>query len=179
VIAGPGGVGKGTIVREITANDPTLELARSWTTRPQRRGEANDAYTFVDRPTFLAKIADDGFFEWNELASNGHLYGTPRAEATGPRDVVLEIDVAGAQQVLQRVPDALVIYIEAPSDDALRERMKARGDTPEEIEARVALGRRETQLGRDLASAVVVNEDLGRSIDEVTRILAKHRSSTE
>ena len=86
--------------------------------------------------------------------------------------------MAGAQQVRERVPDALVIYIEAPSEDALRERMKARGDTADQIEARVALGRRETQLGRELASAVVINDDLSRSIDEVTRILAAHCSST-
>ena len=122
-------------------------------------------------------MAAGGFLEWAELPTSGHLYGTPRTEAEGPDDVILVIEVQGAAQVLDRVPGALMVFIAAPDEESLRERMQARGDDPTEVEARIELGRRETETGRALAAAVVVNDDLARSVDEVARILQRHRSS--
>lgn len=161
------------------ARDPRLRLSRSWTTRPRRPTESDADYNFVDRAAFLAHLERGGFLEWNELATSGHLYGTPLSEAEDPdHDVLLVIEVNGAEQVLAKVPDALMILVQPPSDDALRDRMRKRGDDPAEIEARVALGRQEVEKGRRLTPNVVVNDDLARCTDEVARILERHRSSS-
>jgi DNA-directed RNA polymerase omega subunit len=102
VVCGPGGVGKGTVVARLVAEDPGLWLSRSWTTRAQRPGERDDAYTYVDRATFEQRVAGDGFLEYAEFL--GNLYGTPWPDAGDDHDVVLEIDVQGAAQVLERAP---------------------------------------------------------------------------
>lgn len=151
-------------------------LSRSWTTRPRRPGEPEDSYVFVDRPTFEARIADGGFLEWAELAANGHLYGTPWPEPPPGADVVLEIDVQGAAQVLERHPDAVVVLVVAPSPGEAAARMRARGDDEDHVAARLELARSEEERGRRLATHVVVNDDLDRAVAEVAGILERSRS---
>lgn len=177
VVSGPGGVGKGTIVARLRRLLPELWVSRSWTTRPPRPDEAPGSYTFVDRPTFLARVEDGGFLEWAELPANHELYGTPWPDAPPGADIVLEIDVQGAAQVRHRHPDAVTILVVAPTALAQAERLRARGDDEKAVASRMALGREEERLGRDLAEHVIVNDDLDRAVEEVAGILRGYRLS--
>src|SRR5215831_13020595 len=111
IVSGPGGVGKGTVVARLLELRPELRLSRSWTTRGRRPGERADAYVFVDRPTFRARIDAGGFDEWTEFSGTGELYGTPSLEGAGcdDGDVILEIELHGAQQIKHRYPDAELV----------------------------------------------------------------------
>jgi len=177
VISGPGGVGKGTLVDRLLALDPRLWLSRSWTTRPRRQGEDAEAYSFVDREAFLARLADGGFVEHTTFPGTGHLYGTPTLEVPDGRDAVLEIDVDGARQVKAHYPDALVVLIVAPSPASQEARLRARGDDEAHIRRRLEIGAHEEAAGRQLADAVVVNDDVERAAAEVAGILEGHRQN--
>ena len=154
---------------------PNLWLSRSWTTRPPRDGEPADAYVFVDPAAFDAHLAGGGFLEWAEVF--GHRYGTPWPDPPGGADVLLEIDVQGAAQVKARHPDALVVFVEAPSRRAQEERLRGRGDRDDVIARRLAAAPHEEAAGRALADHVVVNDDLGRAVEEVAAILESRRQS--
>lgn len=175
VVCGPGGVGKGTVVARLLAEDPDLWLSRSWTTRPRRPGEAPDAYTFVDRDAFERRIADGGFLEHAEFL--GNLYGTPWPDPGDDRDVVLEIDVQGARQVLEREPDALFVLLEPPSPEVQAERLRGRGDPPEQAERRIAVAAAELEEGRRLGARRIVNDDLDVTVAEVQRLIAEARAA--
>ena len=178
VILGPGGVGKGTLVRELVARDPRLWLSRSWTTRAQRPGEADDAYVFVDRARFESHEAAGGFLETNRFAANGHCYGTPWPDDTDGRDVLLEIDLNGARQVKDRFPSARCILVEPPDRAELERRLRGRGDSEEHVQRRLALADLEVDGGREIADAVVVNDDLNRAVEELAGILDRYRSGS-
>jgi guanylate kinase len=156
------------------AADPTLEVSRSWTTRPPRPNETDADYRFVTRTEFDAQIARGGFLEWAEYV--GHLYGTPLPEPSD-RDLILVIEVQGAAQVLDRVPGTIMIFIAPPSLDALAARLRGRGETDEQIERRLEVARVEMERGPELAQYVVVNDDLERAAGEVAGILASHRNT--
>ncbi len=171
VIFGAGGVGKGTVVSRLLHLSDGLWLSRSWTTRPRRPSEAEDAYVFVGPEQFSARVAAGGFVEWTEFAGNGHLYGTPTMEPPPGFDVVLEIDAQGAIQVKDRYPDAILIFIAAPSREAQERRLRLRGDDEESIERRLAIAADEEKLGREMADFVVVNDDLERASKELAGIV--------
>lgn len=170
VIAGPGGVGKDTVAQRLCELDPRLVVSRSWTTRARRAGEPADAYVFVSREEFEANIAAGGFMEWAEY--HGHLYGTPRPDAADPRHVILVIEVQGARQVLAQAPaDTFMILLEPPSEEVQAARLRARGDDEDAVIRRVSAAQVELADGRQLAHAVVVNDDLTRAVEDVRRIL--------
>ena len=175
IISGPGGAGKGTLVDRLVALDPKLWLSRSWTTRPRRPGEPEDSYSFVARDDFLARVAAGGFLEFTEFAGTGHLYGTPTLDPPEGRDVLLEIELHGAEQVKSRCPDARLIVVVPPSPQAQEARLRRRGDDEEHIRRRMLVGAEEERRGREIADAVVVNDDLERAAAEVAGILQKFR----
>jgi guanylate kinase len=176
VVSGPGGVGKGTVVSRLLELDPHLWLSRSWTTRARRPGEPEDAYTFVDRDTFLERAKRGGFMEWTEFAGNGQLYGTPTVEPPPGHDALLEIELNGARQVKAGHPEALLILVVAPSREAQEARLRARGDNDEDIQRRLEVGEQEEKVGREMADEVVVNDDVERAAREVVGILDRYRS---
>ena len=153
-----------------------MHLSRSWTTRARRPGETDDAYVFVDRETFEARVADGGFFEWAEFI--GNLYGTPITDPVPGRDVLLEIDLQGARQVRKIRPDATLILLLPPSPAIQEERLRARGDDEEHIARRLTEGAEEERLGREIADAVVINNPVAQSTADVRSILALRRSAS-
>jgi guanylate kinase len=172
VLIGPGGVGKGTLARALVEADPRLWLSKSWTTRPVRATEDGTEYYFVDRATFERAIEDDSFLEWAEF--HGNLYGTPRPQA-GEHDVLLEIEVQGAEQVLAHDATAVVILVVAPSMEQLEERLRGRGDGDEHVEKRLSSAPHELAKGQAIATRVVVNDDVERATREILSILEELR----
>lgn len=177
VILGPGGVGKGTVVRRLVEADDRLFLSRSWTTRARRPGEPEDAYVFVDTATFEAHAESGGFLETNRFAANDCWYGTPWPDEPD-RDVVLEIDVNGARQVQERDPEAKLILVLPPHQEELERRLRGRGDTEEHVQRRLELADLEVDGGLEIADHVVINDDLDRAVEEVAGILDGYRSGS-
>ncbi|MBT8239699.1 MAG: guanylate kinase [Acidimicrobiia bacterium] len=171
MVSGPGGVGKGTVVAALVKKHPELWLSRSWTTREQRPGEADDAYVFVSREEFADRIATGGFLEWAEFL--GNLYGTPIPTAPEDAHIILEIDVQGARQIVEQIPDPILIFIEAPSPQAQRARLESRGDPREQVAERVAKAAEEADAGAELGATVVVNHTVDGTVDELYRIISE------
>lgn len=178
VLAGPSGVGKGTIVSELLSRDPSIWYSISATSRAPRPGEVDGRdYRFMSRDEFTELVDHGGFLEWFDVY--GDLKGTPRAPvdkhlAAGD-DVLLEIDVQGALAVQESFPDAVLVFVKPPTKELLRERLEGRGtDSAETIERRLANAEAEEALS-DRFDAVVVNDDLGAAVEQVAAILAGHR----
>lgn len=173
VISGPGGVGKGTVVERLLAADPRLWLSRSWTTRQQRPGEAADAYVFATREQFERRIADGGFLEWVEFLD--YMQGNPVPEPPEGHDVLFEIDVHGARQISERYPDAMLVFVDAPSRQDQEDRMRARGDAEERIAQRIAKADEEVAMARDLGALVVINHDVADCVADLAGIIEQAR----
>ena len=173
ILSGPGGVGKGTIVSALLARDGHLWLSRSWTTRSRRPGESTDAYRFVDRSTFEATVRAGGFLEWVEFLD--YLQGTPVPDPPDGVDVLLEIDVRGARQVREMIPDAVLVFVDAPSIDEQRARMARRGDQDAAINARLAKAASERALATEMGYTVVVNDDLNQAVADIEALIHASR----
>jgi guanylate kinase len=180
VLAGPSGVGKGSIVRELVARDPEgLSLSVSVTTRAPRPGEVDGVdYFFIDDDAFDRMIRAGELLEWAEIV--GHRSGTPRGfvddRLGAGRDVLLEIDVVGASQIRERVPGSVLIYIDPPSVEELERRLRGRGtETEERIRLRLETAAWELEQ-RDWFGHVVVNDDLARASAQVAAIIDASRS---
>jgi guanylate kinase len=174
VVSGPGGVGKSTIVEELVKRDARLWLSRSWTTRDQRPGEAPDAYKFVTREQFQQRIDANGFLEWTSFL--GNYYGTPSPEPVAGNDIVLEIEVDGAQQVKTSHPDAVLVFVLPPSRLEQQRRLRGRGDPEQKVEERLRKAEEEEPVGIAIADHVVVNDDLELTLQELLRVLHHERN---
>jgi guanylate kinase len=174
VVSGPGGVGKGTIVDALVRRDPQLWLSRSWTTRAQRAGEPDSAYVFTTRDEFERRIAEGGFLEWTEFL--GNYYGTPLPDPDPGSDVVLEIEVDGAQQVKAVHPDALLIFVLPPTRVEQERRLRIRGDEPDTVVSRLRKAEDEEPVGIGIADHVVVNDDLDATVEHMLKLINQARS---
>jgi guanylate kinase len=182
VLAGPSGVGKGSIVRELVARDPEgLSLSVSVTTRAPRPGEVDGVdYFFIDDDAFDRMIRAGELLEWAEIV--GHRSGTPRGfvedRLAAGRDVVLEIDVVGASQIRERVPGSVLVFIDPPSMEELERRLRGRGtETEERIRLRLETAAWEIEQ-RDWFDHLVVNDELERASAQVAAIIEASRSES-
>jgi len=178
VIAGPSGVGKGSLVKELLDRDPTLALSTSVTTRPPRAAEREGRdYYFVSTDRFEQMVDAGELLEWAPVFD--HYYGTPAGAVedyrSAGRDVILEIDVQGAKQIRERVPDALLILLAPPSIEELTTRLRGRGtESEDKIERRMADALDElAERGR--FDHVVINDDLQQASSQVAAIIEASR----
>jgi guanylate kinase len=180
VVAGPSGVGKGSLVQALLVRDPRLARSISATTRPPRPIETDRVdYFFVDDVGFEEMVTGGELLEWAEVF-HGNRYGTPAGWVDERRDagldVLLEIDVQGAAQVKERAPDAVLILIAPPSLADLESRLRGRGTEDDaSIAERLEGAERELQQA-SWFDHVVVNDDLERATDEVAAIIERSRT---
>lgn len=174
VLAAPSGTGKSTIAKTLFERMPRLAFSVSHTTRSPRPGEEDGRhYHFTEPSAFEAMIAADAFAEWAPVHS--HRYGTSKAEVsrltTAGRDILFDVDVQGADQLVAAYPDAVSIFVVPPSLEELERRLRGRGtETEEQLGVRLANARGELACAERF-SYLVVNDDLGQAIDDVTAIV--------
>lgn len=176
VISGPSGAGKGTLVKALIEQVPDAWLSVSATTRKPREGEVDGKhYHFLSNDQFDDLVRQDGFLEWAQVHSNK--YGTPRAQveqaiAEG-KQAILEIDVQGAFQIKEKIPQSILVFIEPPSLEILEERLRGRGtETEDVIAARMGVATMELleKIKYDIA---IVNDDLDVAAKELVDFVEK------
>lgn len=163
VIAGPSGVGKGTIIKKILSSDSNLALSISATTRPKREGEINGReYHFITREEFEENIKKNNFAEYAEYAGNyyGTLCTTIDEMLSLGKNLILEIEVNGAQQIRQKYPDAKLIFIMPPNLAELKKRLTQRNtDNENDIKIRLAQVDREIAKSKDF-DVRIINDNI-------------------
>src|SRR6056297_1461094 len=177
IVSAPSGAGKSTLCQAVRERFPDLVYSISFTTRSPRAGEKDGVdYFFISPSEFEARIGRGDWVEWAKV--HGHYYGTSadflNQQLSAGRRVLLDIDVAGAKQILNRFPESVTIFIMPPSLDALRRRLETRGtDDAESIEKRLVNAEKEI-AEKDFYRHVIVNDRLDAAIDAFCDIIARY-----
>jgi guanylate kinase len=178
IIAAPSGGGKTTLCREVRKRFSDMLYSVSYTTRKLRDGEQEGVdYHFIDKNDFENGIAAGKWAEWARV--HGNYYGTSAdfldKGISDGRDILLDIDVQGTRQILERYPNSIAIFILPPSLEVLQQRLKARGtDSPESIAVRLRNAEKEMNQ-QDLYHHVIVNDQLSKAVAELISIIENYR----
>lgn len=175
VLAGPTAVGKGTVARYIVEHNPDVQLSVSATTRRARPGEVDGVhYYFLTDPEFDALIADGQMLEY-AVVHGSHRYGTPKAPVEAAladgKNVLLEIDIQGARQVKQALPEAITVFLAPPSWDELVRRLEGRGTENAEQQARRLETAREELAAQGEFDHILVNDEVAKCATQVVELL--------
>ena len=182
VISGPSGSGKDTVLSEVFRLHPEVRLSISSITRDMREGEVQDGkYHFISRDEFEKAIENNEMLEYNIYQNN--YYGTPKAPVQKAIDegaeIVLEVDVNGAKNVLKQFPEAISIFIMPPSFETLAKRLSSRGtESAEQIKGRLKAALDEIKQA-DIYDYIVVNDVLCEAVEDVISIIVSNRSKKE
>ena len=178
IFSGPSGSGKGTIMKSLLASRDDTVLSVSMTTRAPRPGEIDGYhYHFVTHEEFKKTIEEDGFLEYAEY--NGNFYGTPEAPIrrllNEGKNVMLEIEVQGAEKVMDHRSDVVSIFITTPSYEELERRLRGRGTEPEEV-IRGRMKTSQYELSRAFRyQYIVLNDEVEKAVERITTIIdAEH-----
>jgi guanylate kinase len=182
IISAPSGSGKTTLIDLLLTENPSLSFSISHTTRPPRPGERDGIeYFFISEQKFEQMIREERFVEWAEV--HGHFYGTSREMLVQPekenRDVILDIDVQGAAQVRQKMPEAISIFILPPSYEALKTRLLTRQKDKQEVMLkRLENARKEIRRYSEF-DYIIINDDLETASKSLSSIIDSSNSLRE
>lgn len=182
VVSSPSGGGKGTLIDRVLQTVPGVSYSVSYTTRSPRTGEQDGReYFFVATAAFEDMARRGEFLEWANVY--GHLYGTHRGqveiERAAGRDIILEIDVQGAESVRGLVPDAVTVFILPPSFEMLKNRLIARGtDSAEDLDRRLRGAPAEVEQYRNF-KYVILNDDINRASAQLASVIYAERARRE
>lgn len=182
IISGPSGSGKDTVLKEVFERLPDIEFSISSITRPMRAGEIEgEKYNFISRERFEEMIANDELLEHNTFV--GNYYGTPKAPVINcienGKDMLIEVDVNGAAQIRQKMPDAVSIFIMPPSLEVLKKRLYGRGTDSEDV-----IKKRINEALQEIARAteydyIIVNDVIETAVDNVITVMSVDRFKTD
>jgi len=178
VLSGPSGVGKDAVLDRMKSQDRSLHFAVTATTRLRRSEELDGVnYYFVSRDRFQQMVSNGELLEWAEVYGNH--YGVPRRQVEealeGGRDVVVKVDVQGAMTIKRAMPQAVLIFLVAPSMDEMKKRLRERQtESAEDMERRIATADYEMSQ-RDQFDYVVVNDEVGRAVARIEDIIKSEK----
>lgn len=182
VLSGPSGVGKDTVLNRMKRSGGSMYFAITATSRSRRSQEVDGVdYHFVSRDEFRAMIDGEELLEWAEVY--GNLYGVPKSQVREAlrqgRDAVIKVDVQGAETIKRLVPQALLIFVSPPSMDTLEKRLHKRStESASDLKRRIDTARQEMDK-QQLFDYVVVNDEVGRAVDEINAIIAREKGKTD
>lgn len=182
IISGPSGSGKDSLMKKLFEKAPEIMFSISSITRPMRVGEVEgEKYNFITRERFEEMLANDELLEHNVFV--GNYYGTPKQPVLKAveegKDILIEVDVNGAYQIIDKIPDVVSIFIMPPSLEILKKRLTGRGtDSKEIIDKRLFEALREIACAKDY-DYIVVNDDLDTAVDEFVSILSVDKFRTD
>ena len=181
IISGPSGSGKDTVLQKLFQKK-NINFSISTITRPMRSGEVEgEKYNFISREQFESLIANDMLLEYNVYLDN--YYGTPKIPVEQSlkegKDMIIEVDVNGAHQIRNKMPEAVSIFIMPPSLEVLKARLSGRGtESKEQVEKRIAEALNEIKRAVEY-DCIVVNDDIDEAVDNILTIIDADRFSTE